>query len=93
MARIIPGDGPVQSRSAACPIETTKSRESVQWRGAPSSVFWDADGHPTFLVLLNTRRLVGRKPLHLLLVYDELAVGKSLGPDNLLVANFTPSSV
>lgn len=62
-----------------------------QKHGAPSSVFRHADGHPTFLVLLDTRRLVGRNLLDRFLVHHKVTVGKSLRSDNLAVdVSFTP---
>lgn len=62
-----------------------------QKRGAPSSVFRHADGHPTFLVLLDTRRLVGRNLLDRFLVHHKVSVGESLGSDDLAIdVSFTP---
>ncbi|PHH71997.1 hypothetical protein CDD83_5059 [Cordyceps sp. RAO-2017] len=71
-------------RASAC----APKREGERRRGcAPSSILWYADGQPTFLVLLDARRLgAGHLPLHLLLVDDELAVRQALGADDLALA-------
>jgi hypothetical protein len=53
-------------------------------RRAPSPVLWHADGHPTFLVLLDPRRLgVADDALNRLLIQNDLTVGQALGPDEL----------
>jgi hypothetical protein len=87
MARTSLGGGPIYPPKLASVLDKAIVDER---KGAPSTVFWYADGHPTFLVLLNARRLGVRDEIvDLLLIHHQLTIRQSLCLDDLALRHIT----